>query len=157
MADFGDRWRVFFIAVILSVWLVIIDGLNFCFNFDEDQDSEDWAKILVLISGFIFAVPVLIGAFLLLIWVKPKVGALMVIISCIIAGGMRLLATLIGFKDFWQETYLDSTTSGTTDVAIAALQVYLIFDSFYLYRQVGKVTADNNYQPVDLTDRDDEV
>mmetsp|Transcript_73767 Transcript_73767/g.66405 ORF Transcript_73767/g.66405 Transcript_73767/m.66405 type:complete len:158 (+) Transcript_73767:17-490(+) len=157
MADFGDRWRVFFIAVILSIWLVIIDGLNFCFNFDEDVDSADWAKILVLISGFVFSVPVLIGAFLLLIWVKPKVGALMVIIPAFIAGTMRLLATLIGFQDFWQETYLDSTTSGTTDVAIAALQVYLIFDAFYLYRQVGKVTADNNYEPVDLTDRDDEI
>ena len=157
MADFGDRWRVFFIAVILSIWLVIIDGLNFCFNFDEDQDSASWAKILVLISGFIFAPPVLIGAFLLLIWVQPKVGALMVIIPCFIAGTMRLLATLIGFQDFWQETYLDSTTAGTTDVAIACFQVYLIFDSFYLYRQVGKVTADNNYEPVDLTDRDDEV
>ena len=154
MADFGDRWRVFFIAVILSVWLVIIDGLNFCFNFNEDQDSENWAKILVLISGFVFAVPVLIGSFLLLIWVTPRIGALMVIIPTFIAGVMRLLATLIGFRDFWQERYLDSTTAGTTDVAIACLQVYLIFDSFYLYRQVGKVTVDHNYQPVDLTDHD---
>ena len=154
MADFGDRWRVFFIGVILSVWLVIIDGLNFCFNFDEDSESQDWAKILVLLSGFIFCFPVLIGSFMLLVWVKPKVGALLVIIPTFIAGAMRLIATLIGFQDFWQETYLDSTTSGTTDVAIASLQVYLIFDAFYLYRQVGKVTVDNRYEPVDLTDRE---
>eukprot|EP01084_Bolivina_argentea_P275740 470321_1 len=155
MARFGQRWRVFFIAVILSVWLVIIDGFNFSFNFYEDTESEDWAKIMVLISGYIFCFPVLIGAFLLLIWIKPKTGAFLVIFAAFFAGLLRIIATLIGFQDFWQEKYLDSTTSGTTDVAIAALQVYLIIDAFHLYRQIGKITVDNDYEPVDLTDRED--
>eukprot|EP01083_Nonionella_stella_P041353 112112_1 len=155
MVRFGERWRVFFVATILSVWLLIIDGLNFSLNFYEDEDSAVWAKRMVLVSGFMFCIPVFIGSFLLLIWIKPKTGAMMIIIPTLIAGVMRIVATIIGFQDFWQEKYLDSTTAGTTDVAIAALQVYLIFDAWYLYRQVDKPSEQEQYQAVDTTDRDD--
>ena len=154
MTKLGERWRVFWIAIILSVWLVIIDGLNFVFNWEESTEADDWAKVLIIISGFMFCIPTVIGAFMLLIWVKPRVGALLVMIAAFVAGTLRLVATIIGFRDFWQEKYLDSTTAGTTDIAIAALQVYLIFDAFYLYRRTGDVIVDTKYQPVNPTDDD---
>lgn len=147
-ATLGDRWRVFFIGVILSVWLLIIDGLNYSFNWDEDPESETWAKLVLLISGYLFAFPVIMGCFMMFTWCSPKTGAVMVIFSCLVAGGMRLAATLIGFQDFWQTSTLDSTTSGTTDVAIAALQVYLLFDAHYLYRCVGKANERGGYDAV---------
>ena len=156
LATLGDRWRVFFIGVILSVWLVIIDGLNYSFNWDEDPESESWAKLLLLISGYLFAFPTIMGCFMLFTWCSPKTGAVIVIFPCLVAGAMRLAATLIGFQDFWQTSTLDSTTSGTTDVAIAALQVYLMFDAHYLYRCVGKSRDrkgyDSSYDAVNPVD-----
>lgn len=153
-ASLGDRWRVFFIGVIIAVWLVIIDGLNYSFNWDEDNDSQQWAKTLVLISGYAFAFPTIMGCFMLLTWCSPKTGAVMVIFACLVAGSMRLAATLIGFQDFWQTSTLDSTTSGTTDVAIAALQVYLMFDAHFLYRCVGRGRGRDRhgYSPVNRPD-----
>ena len=129
IADFGDRWRIFFIGTILSIWIFIIDGLNYSLNWSEDTESETWAKIIVLITGYLFCVPTIIGCFMILVWAKPKTGALIVVVNSFLCGTLRLIATLLGFRDFWQETYLDSTTAGTTDVAIAAMQLYLLFDA----------------------------
>lgn len=138
IADFSDRWRIFFIGTILSIWIFIIDGLNYALNWSEDVDNKEWAKVIVLITGFSFCLPTLIGCFMLLVWAEPKTGALIVVFTCFICGTLRLIATILGFQDFWQETYLDSTTAGTTDVAIAGLQLYLLFDAFNLYRFCNK-------------------
>jgi len=42
---------------------------------------------------------------------------------------------------------LDSVNSGTTDVAIFALQIYLLMDAFYMYR-VSESPAGGGYQPL---------
>eukprot|EP01084_Bolivina_argentea_P267977 455049_1 len=146
VADFGDRWRVFFISTILSVWIFIIDGLNWSLNWYEDTESKIWAKFVVLVSGYLFCFPTLIGSFMLFVWVSPQNGALLIVFACFIAGTARLVATLLGFQDFWQESNLDSTTSGTTDVAIAGFQLYLLLDAFSLYRVAKKKIVFQEFQ-----------
>ena len=122
----------------MSIWIFIIDGLYFSLNFDL-VDTATWAKVLVLFSGYAFCLPVTIGCFMLLIWIKPKDGAVMIMSTVVITATLRLIATVIGFEPFWQESRLSSTTEGTTDIAIALLQTYLIFDALHLYRKVEKI------------------
>ena len=147
LPHFGERWRVFWVALTLAIWLFIIDGLNFSYNYDTyDNDIyEDWAKVLVMISGYAFFATVTPGAFMLLGWVMPSVATILLMFGAGVCGVARLIATLAGFNDFWEESYLDSTTSGTTDVAIFALQIYLLMDAFYLYR-VQDGPAGGSYQ-----------
>eukprot|EP00485_Elphidium_margaritaceum_P024729 CAMPEP_0202713034 /NCGR_PEP_ID=MMETSP1385-20130828/48723_1 /ASSEMBLY_ACC=CAM_ASM_000861 /TAXON_ID=933848 /ORGANISM="Elphidium margaritaceum" /LENGTH=201 /DNA_ID=CAMNT_0049373259 /DNA_START=48 /DNA_END=653 /DNA_ORIENTATION=+ len=154
IAKFGERWRIFFLGTILSIWIFIIDGMNYALNWEEDTLSEPWAKAVVLISGFIFCVPTLVASFMMLVWVKPKTAAVIIMLSCLICGASRLVATLLGFRDFWQESQLDSTTSGTTDVAIAGLQLFLLFDALHLYRLAAKAES-KGYQRIRADDEDD--
>mmetsp|Transcript_73885 Transcript_73885/g.117770 ORF Transcript_73885/g.117770 Transcript_73885/m.117770 type:complete len:190 (+) Transcript_73885:27-596(+) len=154
IADFADRWRIFFVGSILSIWIFVIDGLNYSMNWSDDQENEVWAKVVVLITGYLFCVPTFIGCFMVLVWANPKTGAMLVVVSSFVCGTARLIATILGFKDFWQEDELDSTTSGTTDVAIAAFQLYLLFDAFNLYRFASR-QEEKGYIKVMTTDEED--
>ena len=113
----------------MSIWLLIVDGVNYSINFDEAPDIEMWSKLVVLISGYCFAILNFVGCFMILVWAKPQEGALIVICTSFLAGTARFIATILGFEDFWLETYLDSTSAGTTDVAIFAFQIYLMVDA----------------------------
>merc|ERR1712129_570773 len=113
-------------------------GINYTLNWDEDPDIEIWAKLVVLISGYFFSILTLIGSFMLLVWAKPKTGALIVSITAFIAGTARFIATILGFQDYWLETYLDSTSAGTTDVAIFAFQIYLMVDAVIIRRMASR-------------------
>ena len=141
MGGFRQRFRVAFISILLGAWLLVVDGINFAWNFDEDL-SDNWAKICLIISGFIFGILVIISACLILVDAQLKQSCKIIIIACLISFPLRLLSTLIGFKNFWKTSSLDRTSSGTTDIIIAGLQLYLIYDASLIYRNV------NDYQPI---------
>jgi len=146
--QFGPRWRIFWISMTLAIWLFIVDGLNFTYNWDNHHDAiEDWAKVVVIVSAYTFFATVVIGSFMLLGWMMPSVSSAMIMFGAGVCGVARLIATLAGFRDFWQKSYLDSVNSGTTDVAIFALQIYLLMDAFYMYR-VSESPAGGGYQPL---------
>lgn len=136
MLKFGDRLRIFSLATILAVWLFVIDGLNFCIHFSQSS-ADSWAIVLVIISGFIFAILAFIGACLTLCFKKSKAGAVWIIVACLFAGALRFIATIIGFGDFFEGSDLDSTTNGTTDIAILLLQVLFHSKHAFYYNCVS--------------------
>ena len=135
-ANIGDRIRLFFLGTVLSIWLFICDGLGYTSFVTVDEYSEfaPWARYVLSIFAYLFSLGTFSGCFMLLFWLKPHIGGLLVTITCLVAGSMRLVATLAGFKDFWRENDLDSTVAGTTDVVIAALQGFVMVDAIRLYR-----------------------
>ena len=137
VAPFTDRMRIFYIGTVLSAWLFVSDGLNFSLNWNEDTNL-DWAKFLCLFTGYFFCCGTVAGCLLLLIWYRAKLGSTLVMTSCLLFGSLRLVAVLLGFKDFWKETTLDSTTSSASDISIAALQLYLTIDAFRMYHLAVK-------------------
>jgi len=148
LPHFGERWRVFWVGMTLAIWLFIVDGLNFTYNWDNHHDEiETWAKTVVIIAAYTFFACVTLGSFMLLGWMVPNISTVMIMFGAGVCGVLRLIATLAGFRDFWQKSYLDSVNSGTTDVAIFALQIYLLMDAFYLYR-VSESPPGGAYQPL---------
>lgn len=135
-ADVGDRIRLFFLGTTISIWLFIVDGLGYTTFVTVDEYSEfaPWARYVLSIFAYLFSMGTFSGCFMLLFWLKPHIGGLVVSLTCFVAGSMRLVATLAGFKDFWRENDLDSTVAGTTDVVIAALQGFIMVDAIRLYR-----------------------
>ena len=154
-----DRLRIFYIGTILSAWLFVSDGLNFSLNWN-DGSSAAWAKFLCLFTGYFFCIFTFIGCVLLLLWCKVTIGCVLVGLSSLMFGSLRLIAVLLGFKDFLKETSLDSTTSGASDVAIAALQLYLAVEAcrmYYIHREEdvkGYIAIDNTLDEEDHEDMD---
>lgn len=123
MIKFGDKLRVFVLSFVLSGWLFVIDGVNYSLNYAEDHSTDTWAKVLLLTTGYIFGIITLTGVIIVLFCRNARIGVLLIIFVCIFAGSARFIAVSIGFRDFWQSSSLDSTTNGTTDIAILCLQV----------------------------------
>merc|ERR1712130_129166 len=107
----GHRGRIFFIGVILAIWLGVIDGFNYSLTWNDNLKDKVWAKAAMCLTGYLFCLFTLIGSFMIFVWVKPKLGAIFIALSCCVAGSVRFVTALIGIKDFWQDLYLDSATS----------------------------------------------
>ena len=129
-----ERFSIFFIGTTLSLWLLVIDGLNFSLNWNENTENELWVKSVISITGYSFCLFTMIGCFMILFWIKPKIATLMIVFVSFIAGSARFVTTVIGFGHFKiQESYLDTIQSGATDVVILNFQLYLLFSTIYLY------------------------
>ena len=89
---------------------------------------------------------------MIFVWVKPKLGAIFIALSCCVAGIVRFVTALIGIKDFWQDLYLDSATSGCTDIVILLFQMHLLYDAVNLYRYIAG--EKEGYQKIGDNDSD---
>merc|ERR1719361_2230266 len=88
----SDRCRIMYVGTVLSMWLFTIDGVNYSVHWEDDTKDEGWAKFLLLLSGYCFCFGTLTGCILLLVWAKPKMACLLVVLSSACMGALRLVA-----------------------------------------------------------------
>ena len=81
---------------------------------------------------------------------EPKTCGLVLLCLSLSCGALRLVCVIFGFKDFAEESHLNSTTNATTDIAIACFQLYMTVEGVFILRNWDKM-GNFAYVPVDQT------
>mmetsp|Transcript_19015 Transcript_19015/g.30198 ORF Transcript_19015/g.30198 Transcript_19015/m.30198 type:complete len:147 (+) Transcript_19015:106-546(+) len=144
--EFTDRFRIFWIAFVISIWLLIIDAINPLANLDTDNlDAQEWTYYCLVISGLIMGIFGGICALMILCWVSPRCAGMTMAIAVLIAAILRVIAVTVGFNNFSGRGGFNTTTGFTTAFAILLLQIYIIWEGFQSGRKARRETmADVN-------------
>lgn len=95
------RFRIFWIAAIVSVWLLIVDAINPLAYLDVDNlDEQEWTYYFLVISGLIMGIFSGISALLILLWVAARCAGLTLCFATLIAAILRIVAATVGFRNF---------------------------------------------------------
>lgn len=133
--DFGQRIRIFFIGTLVAIWLCIVDGVKMTVEWNSSE-MELWAKASMAVTGYLFCVLTLCGSVMILLWKRPKIASFFIVFSCLVTGIVRFVTVWVGSSDFWQETYLDSITSGVTHFVIIIFQIFIACEVLAVFRRI---------------------
>lgn len=120
---FGARLRIFYVTVVIALWILFIDVIGNDGVFTDDKEWEIW---MIFIGGFIMASFGLICAIFILVWFCARCAGLSMAIAIFIAAIMRFVAVMSLSNWSWG--------ASSTDFAILALQVYLVFEGLFVLR-----------------------
>eukprot|EP01083_Nonionella_stella_P226646 804697_1 len=125
------RLRIFYITLVVSIWLLIIDAINPLANLDSDNlDSMEWTYYFLVISGLLMGIFGGICSILVLMWMVPRCAGLTLMIAVFIAAVLRIIAVTVGFKNFSGGGGFNTTTGFVTAFAILLLQLYIVFEGW---------------------------
>jgi len=128
---FGQRFRAFYLSFVLGLWLFMIDGIYYAADIQGSYKSHQWSIILLIILGFIFGIVAMVASIFILIWARPELASMVLMIVTIVCCILRLICTVFGFDGL---TTAPSFSSNVTDLAIALLQILLISEAINVYR-----------------------
>eukprot|EP00483_Globobulimina_turgida_P002011 UN02013 len=142
--EFGARVRIFFITLVMSIWLLIIDAINPLANLDSDNlDSQEWTYYFLVISGLLMGVFGGICAVLVLMWMIPRCAGLTLLFVVLIAAILRIVAVTVGFENFTGGGGFSTTDWFVTAAAIFLLQMYIVLEGWHVARCARRETMAN--------------
>ena len=121
----GRRFRIFFIAIVVSLWLFITDAINPLANLDFDTlDEQQWTYYLLIVSGLFMGIFGGISAIMVLFWVNARIGGLMMSAGVLLASLLRIIAVTVGFQNFSGGVKQSHTYTYTFEFAVITATKY---------------------------------
>jgi len=125
-----QRIDICYTEVLLAIWLLIVDGINYTINFDT---QKKWIAYSLVISGYLFAVVTIVCSVNILFWNNVTRFSVILFITTLICGIARLIASFSGLSKLKTLLSEAAIINASVPVLIALLQIYLLYDCVRMY------------------------